>query len=692
MRKYILLFILTISVIWPVTGQVDRSVPPPPGPAPVIKIAEYESFTLPNGLQVFVVENHKIPRVSYSLVFDHDPVSEGKDAGYVSMTGDLLGTATATRTKDQIDEAIDFIGASLSTSANSVYASSLKKHNEELLDVFSDVVLNARFKQDELDKLKTQYKSGLAASKDDANAISSRVTDVLVYGKDFPYGEVETDASIDNIDLDMCKNYYTNYLRPNDAFLAIVGDITLKEAKKIIPEYFSKWEKGPVPSQTFNLPKPPESTKVAIVDRPSAVQSVITVSYPVQLEIGSPDYIPAKVTNTVLGGGTYRLFDNLREKHGYTYGSYSSLNGDKLIGKFMAFANVSNAVTDSSIYQILYEMKRLDTEKVPDKELERVKNNMSGNFALSLERPQTVASFALNTARYNLPKNYYSNYLKNLSAVTPDQVLAIAKKYILPQHSNILVVGKADEVAEMIKHFSKDNSITYYDIYGNPYNPSAKAQAVPAGMTAQKVIDQYIDAIGGEKNLKKIKDITVKLSMEMQGMSMNQVIYKKVPDKYAMEMSMNGNTIQKIVFDGTSGKTSGMQGNADLTEDQIANLKYNNIPIIPDRQYSDEGYKLELKGMEEVDGQKAYNIMVTTPDGNQQQEYYSLDTGLKLRTVSTMSTPQGEITQTVDYSNYKEVDGVKFPFALKQSVGPRSFDLKVDSITVNSDLPDDTFK
>ena len=692
MRKYILLFILTISVIWPVTGQVDRSVPPPPGPAPVIKIAEYESFTLPNGLQVFVVENHKIPRVSYSLVFDHDPVSEGKDAGYVSMTGDLLGTATATRTKDQIDEAIDFIGASLSTSANSVYASSLKKHNEELLDVFSDVVLNARFKQDELDKLKTQYKSGLAASKDDANAISSRVTDVLVYGKDFPYGEVETDASIDNIDLDMCKNYYTNYLRPNDAFLAIVGDITLKEAKKIIPEYFSKWEKGPVPSQTFNLPKPPESTKVAIVDRPSAVQSVITVSYPVQLEIGSPDYIPAKVTNTVLGGGTYRLFDNLREKHGYTYGSYSSLNGDKLIGKFMAFANVSNAVTDSSIYQILYEMKRLDTEKVPDKELERVKNNMSGNFALSLERPQTVASFALNTARYNLPKNYYSNYLKNLSAVTPDQVLAIAKKYILPQHSNILVVGKADEVAEKIKHFSKDNSITYYDIYGNPYNPSAKAQAVPAGMTAQKVIDQYIDAIGGEKNLKKIKDITVKLSMEMQGMSMNQVIYKKVPDKYAMEMSMNGNTIQKIVFDGTSGKTSGMQGNADLTEDQIANLKYNNIPIIPDRQYSDEGYKLELKGMEEVDGQKAYNIMVTTPDGNQQQEYYSLDTGLKLRTVSTMSTPQGEITQTVDYSNYKEVDGVKFPFALKQSVGPRSFDLKVDSITVNSDLPDDTFK
>ncbi|HYX10208.1 MAG TPA: pitrilysin family protein [Bacteroidales bacterium] len=692
MRKYILLFILTISVIWPVTGQVDRSVPPPPGPAPVIKIAEYESFTLPNGLQVFVVENHKIPRVSYSLVFDHDPVSEGKDAGYVSMTGDLLGTATATRTKDQIDEAIDFIGASLSTSANSVYASSLKKHNEELLDVFSDVVLNARFKQDELDKLKTQYKSGLAASKDDANAISSRVTDVLVYGKDFPYGEVETDASIDNIDLDMCKNYYTNYLRPNDAFLAIVGDITLKEAKKIIPEYFSKWEKGPVPSQTFNLPKPPESTKVAIVDRPSAVQSVITVSYPVQLEIGSPDYIPAKVTNTVLGGGTYRLFDNLREKHGYTYGSYSSLNGDKLIGKFMAFANVSNAVTDSSIYQILYEMKRLDTEKVPDKELERVKNNMSGNFALSLERPQTVASFALNTARYNLPKNYYSNYLKNLSAVTPDQVLAIAKKYILPQHSNILVVGKADEVAEKIKHFSKDNSITYYDIYGNPYNPSAKAQAVPAGMTAQKVIDQYIDAIGGEKNLKKIKDITVKLSMEMQGMSMNQVIYKKVPDKYAMEMSMNGNTIQKIVFDGTSGKTSGMQGNADLTEDQIANLKYNNIPIVPDIQYSDEGYKLELKGMEEVDGQKAYNIMVTTPDGNQQQEYYSLDTGLKLRTVSTMSTPQGEITQTVDYSNYKEVDGVKFPFALKQSVGPRSFDLKVDSITVNSDLPDDTFK
>jgi predicted Zn-dependent peptidase/phosphotransferase system IIB component len=691
MKRYIFLFILSITFIWPATSQVDRSVPPPPGPAPVIKIAEYESFTLPNGLQVFVVENHRIPRVSYSLVFDHDPVLEGEDAGYVSMTGDLLGTATATRSKDQIDEAVDFIGATLSTSSNSVYASALKKHNEKLLDVFSDVVLNARFKQDELDKLKTQYKSGLAASKDDANAISSRVTDVLVYGKDFPYGEVQTETTVDNINLEMCKNFYSTYFRPNDAYLAIVGDITVKEAKKIIPEYFSKWEKGNVPAHQYELPKPPASTKVAIVDRPSAVQSVITVSYPVQLKIGSPDYIPANVTNTVLGGGTYRLFDNLREKHGYTYGSYSTLNGNKIVGKFMAFANVSNAVTDSSIYQILFEMKRLDTEKVPEKELERVKNNMSGNFALSLERPQTVASFALNTARYNLPKDYYSNYLKNLSQVTPDEVMAMAKKYILPQHANILVVGKADDVAENIKQFSNDNSITYYDIYGNPYDPAAKAQAVPEGMTPVKVVDQYINALGGEKNLMNIKDITTKLSMSMQGMNMNQVIYKKVPDKYAMEMSMNGNTIQKLVFNGTSGKTSGMQGNADLTEEQIASLKYS-IPIFPDLQYKDPGFNLEMKGIEDVDGQKAYNVVVTTPDGNKKQEYYAVDTGLKIRTVSTMTSPQGEITQTIDYSDYKEVNGVMFPFALKQSVGPRSFDLKVDSIEVNTNIPDDTFE
>ncbi|MBP6810162.1 MAG: insulinase family protein, partial [Saprospiraceae bacterium] len=423
------------------TGDVRKNAPAP-GNAPMVQIGKAETFKLENGLTVILVENHKLPKVSYRIFVDKDPVLEKDAAGYLDMVGELLSKGTTTRTKPQIDEQVDFLGASLFSDANGVNGSCLSKHSDKLLEIMSDVLLNPVFPQEELDKSKKRAESGLASQKDDANAIAGIVASVLRYGKDHPYGENMTEATLAKINLEQIKNHYNIYFKPNISYLVVTGDVTKAQAEKQAKQYFGKWAKGVVPTHNYGVPRAPEKTQVDFVHKAGAVQSVINITYPVDLQPGTPDVIPSRVTNTILGGYfNSRLNNNLREGHGWTYGSGSSLNPDKLVGSFNASASVRNVVTDSSIIEALKEMRRLSNEKVDQAELQVVKNVMAGNFSRSLEEPGTVATFALNTARYKLPADYYEKYLEVLQNVSAEQVQAMAQKYIRPNQAHILVVG-----------------------------------------------------------------------------------------------------------------------------------------------------------------------------------------------------------------------------------------------------------
>ncbi|HEY5824227.1 MAG TPA: pitrilysin family protein, partial [Cyclobacteriaceae bacterium] len=546
MKQIIILisvFALTIGAF----AQVDRTKAPLAGPAREIKIGDYQTFTLKNGLQVFVVENHKLPRVQLTLELKNDQINEGSKAGYTQLAGDLLGTGTKTKTKAQLDEEVDYIGATLNTRSNGIFASSLSRHTTKLLDLLTDVLYNPAFSQEELDKLKTQTLSGIAAEKEDPNSIASNVRSVLVYGKNHPYGEIPTEKSIESITLEDCKTYFNTWFKPNNAYLVMVGDIDLKTAKTVSEKYFAKWVSGEVKNPVHAQPQAPAKTFVALVDRASSVQSVINVSHPVDLKPGTTDAIQARVTNQILGVDfSSRLNQNLREKHGYTYGSGSQLTPDKLVGYFNASASVRNEVTDSSTYELLSELKRISSEPVTDAELTAAKAFISGAFGRSLENPQTIATFALNTAKYNLPKDYYPNYLKNIDAVNKDNVLATAKRFIRPGNAYILVVGKGADVADKLKQFGE---VKYYDINGDSYVPS-KAAALPAGLTAEKVITTYIDAIGGAKKIGEVKSAKSTMKATIQGMELTLTSSKKSPGKSLTEVSMGGNVMQKSVTDG----------------------------------------------------------------------------------------------------------------------------------------------
>ncbi len=681
----VLLLLVTVNLF----AQVDRSLQPKPGPAPEIKLGDYQSFTLDNGLKVFVIENRKLPTVTFSLILDRDPILETSNVGYIEFAGQLLRRGTTSRTKTQIDEEIDFIGANLNTSSSSISGSSLTKHFDKLMNIFSDVLLNSNFNQEELDKLKKQSLSGLAAAKDEPDAIAGNLRKILTYGSDHPYGELMTEQTVDAINLELCKNYYKEYFRPNIGLLALVGDINVDEAKKLVTKYLAKWEKKDVKPIEYKSPSAPLVTKVGLFNRSASVQSVVSVAYPVDLKKNSEDLIKASVMNTLLGGTfSARLNQNLREKNGYTYGAGSSLSSDKLVGSFTASATVRNAVTDSAITEIFNEMKRLRNEKVSDVELDRIKNFLNGSFSRSLESPQTIARFALNIEMSKLPKDYYKNYLKNLSNVTADDIQEMAKKYLKPNNAHVVVVGNADEVAGNLKKFSVSGKIQYYDIYGIEYDPNMKK--VEEGITAETIIEKYIEAIGGRKNISAVTDKTMESKGAVQGMDMKLTMSQKIPNKLFQELDFSVGK-QTTVFDGEKGKVDGMGQVQYIEGDKLEELKYqSNMHIYLD--YAKNNVKLELNGIETIDGNDAYKITTTIPSGTKSSQYYSKETGLKIREVNTVSTPQGSFTQTIDLSDYKEVEGVKYPFKLAQTMGPQSIVLEVTSIKVNTGLPDSMFE
>ncbi len=678
-------------------AKLDRSIRPKAAAAPIIKLGETQSFTLDNGLKVFVVENHKLPKVSFSLSLDIDPVMEGSMVGYKAATGELLGTATENRTKDQINEQVDFIGATLSTSSDGIYASSLKKHQDKLIEIMADVLINAKFSQEELDKIKKQTISGLQSAKDNPDAIASNVASVLLYGKDHPYGEISTEKSVENVTLDKCQEYYHTYFKPNVAYLAVVGDITLSEAKPLIEKYFAKWQKGEVPVNKYKTPAAPDKTKVAFVHKEASTQSLINITYPINLKQNNPDVVNVKILNSILGGGsTARLFMNLREGHGYTYGAYSSVNPDELVGSFNASAKVRNEVTDSAVIQFMVELRRLINENVSEQELQDIKNYMTGTFAYSLQDPQTIARFAVNIAKYNLPADYYSTYLKKLSEVTVDDIKAVAAKYIKPDNAYILVVGDK-AISEKLATFSSDGKVSYYDSYGNDYVEALKP--VPSGVTAKTILDNAVKAKYGmavgkdlDKKLSKIKDITVKMDASIQGQSIGVTRYQKAPNKFAMVMAMGTMVIQKQTFNGTVGKTSGMQGNKTIEGKELEDLKASSA-IFADLEFEKLGYKFNLLGIEPLEGKDAYKLEKISPSGEKETVWYDVASGLQAKTMSVKTNEQmgGEFTVIGLYSDYKLVNGIQFAHKIVQSFGPQSLDMVVTSVEVNTKLGDDIF-
>lgn len=665
-------------------AQVDRTKAPLPGPAPKITLGKYESFTLKNGLKVIVVENHKLPKISYNLVIDNDPFVEGNKAGLSSIFSGMIGRGTTTRTKVQIDEEIDLIGANLFPSAGGAYGVTMKKHNEKFLELMADVLLRPVFKQDEFDKVIKQSNDGLETVKTDPGAIVGNLIAKSVYGPSHPYGDIETDSTLSRITLQDMQDYYTKYFMPNIGYLAIVGDITKAEAQPLIEKYFGSWAKGTPAKSKFTNPTPPANPEITMNDRAGSKQSTLRFVYPVQNNVGQPDYLKLRLLNNILGGGaTGRLFMNLREKHGYTYGAYSAISSDEFVAQFTASADVRTEVTDSAIYQFISEFNKIATGGVTTDELQSAKNELTGSFAIGLEDPQTVARFAINIDRYKLPKDYYENYLTNLNAVTIDEVNAAAAKYILPFNYHIIIVGDRAAIEKKILKYDTDKKITFLDAFGNP---AAELKSPPAGVTTQTVMDNYVKAIGGKEALNKISDVTMKGKISSQFGVIEVLNVNKFPDKTFQLLTMSGSTLQKDIFDGKVGKSDGMQGSTTMDEKEVKDAKVD-ASIAYEMNFTQVGMQVNLLGIDLNDGKDAYKVEFTYPSGKKMYAWYSVNSGLKVKQLVIAESDQGSMEVVTKFDDYRNVGGVMFPHFIKTMFG----DLVFESIEVNTGVKDDYF-
>lgn len=435
-----------------------------------VKLPRPRETKLANGLDVLVLERHKLPTVAFMLWIKTGALSDPQGLpGLAKFTADMLREGTTHRTSIQIARDVDDIGASLGASAgfgrnvSVVMASGLVENTNRILELMSDVVLNPTFPQDELAKYKKRQLAGLQQMRSQPGFLARERFYRVLYGN-FPASEIApTPESVDKVTREELEKFHNESYAPNNAILGVAGDVDYNTIVPLIRKYFGSWQTRAVSSASLPpLPKP-AAAKVVLVDRPDSVQTNILAGDQ-SVRRNSPDYIPLVVTNHILGGGpAARLFLDLREEKGYTYGAYSYFRSDVYPGPWLATTEVRTAVTDGSMKALMDEFRKIRNENVPEKELDEARRAIVASFALSLESPSTLLNAWLTVDYYKLPQDYWNQYPTEVAKVTPQVVAKTARKYIDLNHLQVVCVGNGKQIKDVLKKYGP---LEVYDTNG----------------------------------------------------------------------------------------------------------------------------------------------------------------------------------------------------------------------------------
>ena len=667
-----------------VNAQIDRSVIPQAGPEPKISLEKPEEFQLKNGITVLVVENNKLPRVSYQLSIDNKPYMEGNKAGVSDLLSAMLGNGTKNISKDDFNEEVDFLGANINFGSSGGFASSLSKYSDRIVELMADATINPLLVETEFDNEKTKLLEGLKSDKKSVDAAAGRVGGALSYGKDHVFGEFVTEETVNNVTFQDVLDFYKVRFAPNNAYIVVVGDIDAKTVKKQIKKHFGNWDK--VDLKTIALPELTPNvaaTEIDFVDMPNAVQSNIAVTNNVNLKQSDSDYFAALMANNILGGGGEGyLFKNLREDKGYTYGAYSRLGASRYgVSRFNASAKVRNAVTDSAVVEFLKEMKRIRTEPVESQTLADAKAKYVGNFVMALERPQTIANYALNIKRNNLPDDFYANYLENINNVSVEDVQRAANKYFQVDNSRIIVVGKGADVLENLE--KTGIPIKYYDKYANAVDKPAYDVALPDGVTVESVMNNYLKATGVLPDQNKLKSIMTQYEATIpMGALLSEE--KRIDGKTVQNMYVGGNKMMSMVMT----QETATANNQQLPPNMIKDMKMNaglfmEINLIDSKT-------AKITGIEQVNGKDAY--VVNVPGEIVSFDlFYDVESGLKVKEVQTTSMQGQTQKQEAILTDYKDYNGFKFPSTREAKMMGQAVTFKLKEVKINEGVSDADF-
>jgi len=678
------IFIIATALMLSLSSEAQIKRPQPkPGPAPAVNISKPKEFTLKNGLKVLVVEDHKLPRVSYSLTIDTAPYHEGNIAGVSSLTSSVVGNGTKKISKEAFTEEIDFLGANINFWNTGASGSGLSKYSERILEIMADGALNPIFSQEEFDKSKAQAIEGLKSSEKSVTAVAGRVENALLFGTHHPYGEFETEETISAVTLQDVKDNYASYFVPENAYLVIIGDVDYKKVKKQVEKLFGGWKKASAPKQEFPATKNVGKTQIDFVDMPNAVQSEIAIVNAVELKMTDKDYFATTMANQILGGGGEgRLFLNLREANGWTYGAYSSIGSGKYTSKFKATASVRNSVTDSAVVEFMKEIHKIRTEKVTEDELKLAKAKFIGNFVMGTQKPGTIASFALRTKTQNLPADFYENYIKNLNAVTVEDVQKAANRYFQAENLRIIIVGKAADVLPGLEKLPY--KLHFYDKFGKPTTKPEVKKEIPTGVTVKTIIENYTNAIGGSKKISEIKTMSTTANATIQGMEMTSVTKQTNKGQLSSVSSMMGQVMSKQVVTPTMGYIEQQGQKQTLTGEELKEAQESAKLFAELDLASKPG--VVLAGIENIEGNDTYAIK----DGKTTY-YFDVKSGLKTATGTEFDAQGQQGVQMIYFADYQDAKGIKVPFKTSMNVGI-DIEMITKDVKINEGVSDADFK
>jgi len=709
--------------------------PPSPLAAREIKFPPYEIQTLANGLQVVAVLQHEQPAVSMRLLIRAGTSSDPRDKlGLAHLAASLLDQGTTTKSSQEMNDEVDFIGASMGAGAGTDLTLCnmvvMKDSFETGMRILSDMVRHPGFAPAEIERQRQQMLSGLQVSAEDPGYVADAVFDRLVYGF-HPYGMPEngTPQTLASITRDELLAFHARYFLPNNAILALVGDITAEEAFATAKKIFGDWEKRDLPAQTFIDPPDP-TRRVIVVDKPDAVQTEVRVGH-IGIPRKHPDYMAVNLAIRILGGeGSNRLHQVLRTERSLTYGAQANFEAHKQSGDFEAETNTRSEATAEVLRLIVDEFWRLQRERVGDRELDGAKAYLTGSFPLTIETPESIAMQVVNALFYGLPLDELQNTRERVNAVTPDDVQRVAKTLLRPDRLSVVLVGNAKAFASQLNAvgFGSYETVQIADLDLTAANfrragtrarlgpaPAASPQSLaPSRLQYQQtplasrpsetqspdeaakakaLLDRAIAAKGGLEKLRAVKAIVARqtqASRRPDGETMVETTnYIQYPDRFRVEAP---DLVQG--YDGSRAWMKDRSGVHDapdtLARDAALSLRRDVVALLLAAKDGALAVRL-LPDVKDAEGRISHALELSAADMNPIVLYVDPETSMIRKRLFAANAPGRPLVEE-QFSDYRDVDGIQFAFEATQKVGPLSVERKVTDVKINPPIDPALFK
>jgi len=554
-------------------AEIFRSQAPAPLPPRPIVIPTPRETVLANGLKIVVVEDHRLPLVNYRLAFRVGTAFDPPQLpGLTDLLAGLLPEGTQSRTSREIADEVARMGANLSAGANSDYTivagSALSQFNTEILDLMAEVVLQPSFPENEVELAKQNTKESLRQQRAQPSFLASEMVSRVMFG-DHPYAIVApTPESIDRSSREKFVDFHRTNFLPNNAVFIVVGDVKHEEIVKKLESLFSTWERGADLVTDFPAPPVRDKRMAYLVDRRGSAQSNIVIANSGIVRT-SPDYFPMLLMHTVLGANaSSRLFMNLREEKGYTYGAYTNLDARRTAGTFRATAEVRTPVTGDSLKEFFYELNRIRTDLVSEKEIRDAKSYLTGVFPIRLETQEGLTDQLVQIKMLNLPDDYLQHYRDRVQGVTVAEIQRVANKYVKPDEAAVIIVGDGSAVLDQIKPYAPDFEI---------YSTSGKRKSLDAPATTDLEGSWSINV---ETPLGQSIPATLTLTREGQGYGAK--ILSEMGDADLGVVQVNDNSFSATAFLEMDGHSVETELSARFHGDQAeGSLKLQNSPSLP---------------------------------------------------------------------------------------------------------------